>query len=164
MTWIYKLTNHSQMTNMSLHKIIISWNWKHFRASHIKTWMLYYIQHVQYPKHSHVCTSLNLIIEGKPRCAALTCLCTNLFIFNALAYTEQSPVSLLLHLKSLRLGDVLPSYWWTMVSPKQLRLRRHGLPLYQRYMRHCSVSALVRMMACCLFGSRPSSESMLVYC
>ena len=76
--------------------------------------------------------SLNSMIEGKPRCAALTCFSTILFIYNASAYTKQSPVLSYHILNSLRPGDMSPSYWWTMVSPIQLRWRRHGLLLYQR--------------------------------
>ena len=48
-----------------------------------------------------------------------------------------------------------------MVSPTPLRWKHHGLPLYQRYMRRRSVSALVRMMACSLSGSRLSSVRFL---
>ena len=95
------------------------------------------------------------MIEGKPRCAALTCLCTILFVYYASAYADQSPVSLLLHLKLIEVGGyvaVLLVYYG--VSNK--------VALYC-CMRRFFVSSLARVMTCCLFGSRPSSESMMVY-
>ena len=103
----------------------------------------------------HVCTSRNSMIEGKPRCAALTCLCTIPFVYNASAYTEKSPVSLLLHLKLIEAGRyvavLLASYGVSNKVALYCCMRRH------------SVSALAGMMACCLFCSRPSSDSMMVY-
>ena len=93
--------------------------------------------------------------EGTPRCATLTCLCTILFVYNASPYTDQSPVSLLLDLKLIDargyVAVLLVNYGVSNKVALYCCMRRH------------SVSALARMMACCQFGSRPSSESMMVY-
>ena len=61
------------------------------------------------------------MIEGKPRCAALTCLCTIPFVYNASAYTENLPLLSYYILNLLWPGDMSPSYWQIMVSPTKLR-------------------------------------------
>ena len=79
----------------------------------------------------HVCTSLNSMVEGEPRCAALTCLCTILFVCNAPAYTDQYPVSLLLHLKLIEAGGyvvvLLGNYGVSNKVALYCCMRRHSV-------------------------------------
>ena len=93
------------------------------------------------------------------------CVQSLLFVYNMHQRTLNNlPFISYFILNSLKPGNISPSWWWTMDSPPQLRWGHHGLPLHQRCMRHWSVSALAQMMACCLVGTRPSSESTRVYC
>ena len=108
----------------------------------------------------HICASLESIIDGKPAVDVSQLLVYGTY-FSYIMHQripttralEQSPDISYFIIRLVEAGGCIAVLVMTMVSPIQSRWRCHGLPPNQRYMRRRPVSALVQLMACCMFGT-----------
>ena len=149
---------------------VYTYSFKEIHLNVVWNWRPYYLDLIMlsHAVKMHVYTSLNRWSKENRDVQLSTCLCKSFsyimhqYILNNLLFLSYYI------LNSLWPGDMLRSYWWTMVSPTQLRCRRHGSSLYQRCTAVCIAVLCQHWLewwraACSVPGHHPSQWSHTVY-